>query len=399
MRTTLTGSIPPYLGVDLTDRYSQSCRPIDVCGLTPISAGGFSARFWTWEWETSIQGLKIEGIETELHNAKCIMIDGPQGLASTTNTKSGRDCERECKRVSARTPSTRPSDLKQPFAGYICSSLDLFEALAKSGLPISPTDTLSGVFEINPGDVWVRLAGNGLPNKKSLLGGRARRRILESCGVRFDTTYQDRNDDQIDACLAALIAAACEGKIVGMSCQRIGTPVFTDQGILREGPMIIPTLDPKLRMKVNNEINEFVTQSRYSHAVERPLLEIAEKASLPILESKAVEDRGTELLAWLVKRLEEKQPLLISYKCAHWLLFQKPVTVYSQNMGTEVLGIAESTPPMTNERLGSIGLDGFIVSVKEEKPGKGHWDKSPYTEADWVAVFSDSQFRNCGSPY
>ena len=46
MQSTLSGPVPPYLGADLTDRYSAQCRAIDVCGLTPARDGRLLAAFW-----------------------------------------------------------------------------------------------------------------------------------------------------------------------------------------------------------------------------------------------------------------------------------------------------------------------------------------------------------------
>jgi hypothetical protein len=46
MKSTLAGTVPPYISADLTDRYSIPCRAIDVCGLMPAANGSLKASFW-----------------------------------------------------------------------------------------------------------------------------------------------------------------------------------------------------------------------------------------------------------------------------------------------------------------------------------------------------------------
>ncbi len=39
-----------YLGIDVTDRFSNAARPMDVCGLE-MRGSDIIAYFWTWNWE------------------------------------------------------------------------------------------------------------------------------------------------------------------------------------------------------------------------------------------------------------------------------------------------------------------------------------------------------------
>jgi hypothetical protein len=48
LNTDRAGTVPPFIGADLTDRYSKRCRPSDVCGLTPTKGGKLEATFWKW---------------------------------------------------------------------------------------------------------------------------------------------------------------------------------------------------------------------------------------------------------------------------------------------------------------------------------------------------------------
>src|SRR5438309_1155440 len=106
MRSTFHGAVPPYIGVDLTDRYSRGCRPSDVCGLTRSENGSLTASFWFWEWDPAPRRLDVTAIIRELTTVRAAMLDGPQGLANSGN--SLRVCERLTNCVG-KTADVRPN--------------------------------------------------------------------------------------------------------------------------------------------------------------------------------------------------------------------------------------------------------------------------------------------------
>lgn len=68
-----------YLGVDVTDRFSNEARQMDVCGLES-KGDNLVAHFWTWCWGPS-DPIGVSAILPEVREARAVMIDGPQGLA------------------------------------------------------------------------------------------------------------------------------------------------------------------------------------------------------------------------------------------------------------------------------------------------------------------------------
>jgi hypothetical protein len=76
MRSTLQEPVPPYIGVDLTDRYSRNCRPSDVCGLRRNGNDTFTASFWLWQWDAAPKMLDVTSIVMELTAARAAMFDG-----------------------------------------------------------------------------------------------------------------------------------------------------------------------------------------------------------------------------------------------------------------------------------------------------------------------------------
>jgi hypothetical protein len=178
--------------------------------------------------------LDASPIADELRKARCSMLDGAQALALPGRTQ--RACDRES-RAAGRVPNRRPP-LSRPFGGFICSSLDLFAALQNAGLKISPRRPGTGVGEVYPGAIWTQLSKTRLPSKKTNKGRTARTKLLRAKGVVCPTGL---NHDQLDAAIAALVAAAAAGKVKGMSVRSVGEPLRRDKaGALREGTMIFP---------------------------------------------------------------------------------------------------------------------------------------------------------------
>jgi len=239
--STFKDSVRLYLGGDLTDRYSKHGRDIDVCGLTPGENNTLTASFWFWRWDAVPLALDVTVIAKELAATRAAMLDGPQGLA--TIGRALRACERQAS-AAGKTPDKRP-ELGRPFAGYICSSLDIFAALRRAGTNISPARFLGGVSEVYPGHIWKILAGRAsLPKKSTVKGRLERKQILEVLGV--SGLPERPTHDQNDACVAALLAAAADRAVPGVTLKGIGSPLFADRdGTLRERLMVVPEVTAK----------------------------------------------------------------------------------------------------------------------------------------------------------
>ena len=158
MQSTRTGAVVhPFLGADLTDRYAKGCKPIDVCGLNPGTDSTLLAAFWIWEWDPAGLPVQVGPLLHELSGGVSAMLDGPQGLAERP------DPIRLCERLvgaAGKTPCERIAETKgRPFAGFVLSGLDLFEALERAGVRLASSDNPAGlVGEVYPGDLWPLLA-------------------------------------------------------------------------------------------------------------------------------------------------------------------------------------------------------------------------------------------------
>jgi hypothetical protein len=237
--TRVEGAPCAYLGVDVTDRFAAPPRAMDVCGLE--SRGGtLVAHFWTWSWGASIDPSPLL---PEVAAARTVMLDGPQGLAHLGGRI--RSCERSLA-AAGKTADVRPP-LTQPYGGFIASALDLFAAFRAAGLAVGST----ALAEVYPAAMWARLARR-LPTKRLPAGRQARAAILRALGVTLPET--PLSHDQLDAGAAAVLGAAAEGRIRGMSVAAVGDPVFWDatEGCLREGVILVPELEPGLRARLED---------------------------------------------------------------------------------------------------------------------------------------------------
>jgi hypothetical protein len=239
MRTTGTKHAR-YLGVDLTDGHARRVRRVDVCGLDPED-GALVARFWQWTYEGGISD--VTSLLPEIRAARGALLDGPQALARRSATM--RAGERTLA-AAGKTPDAPP--LSGPYAGFVRTSVELFAALDRAGIPVSPPDLVGATSEQYPGGSWKRLAGR-LPSKKLPSGLAARRTLLEALGVRFPAVLR-LNDDHLDACLGAVTAAAADGSLDGAHAERFGLPLERDGSVLREGPIVVLMVDPTLRAKL-----------------------------------------------------------------------------------------------------------------------------------------------------
>lgn len=371
MRSTLSVSVPPYIGADLTDRYSAHCRDIDVCGLT-ASRSGFRAAFWHWNWDRAPLPLNVGAVAKELRASRVAMLDGPQALASKGSTL--RVCERQSAAVG-KTPDTRPT-LRRAFAGFICSSLDLFAGLKYDGIAISPP-VVGGVSEVYPGHIWTILSGaRPLPQKSTELGRLARRAILEALGItelpRLPT------HDQNDAAVAAILAAAADNQVAGVNTVYLGEPLSVDlDGTLREGPMVVP--------RVNGMVAGLIADSlREIHIDGAPVARATEPAPA------ASHITAEELLAHFIAKAIEGDPQICTYGWAYRALFNASYTKFSMAYAQKAIQLACRTDPRDLPGLGPVRLDAFIVSKKDGLPGDGYWPVAHHDRDEWERVLGNA---------
>jgi hypothetical protein len=365
MQSTLSGRVPEYIGADLTDRYSTQCRDIDVCGLTPEGERCLSATFWHWQWDPAPQPLEVAGIVSELRGARVAMLDGPQALAS--EGIGLRVCERRSACVG-KTPDKRPATSK-PFGGFICSSLDLFTALVREGVAISPPRYVGGGSEVYPGHIWTILSGRRpLPQKSTQAGRLVRKQILAAlgvCGLPSLPTH-----DENDACVAALVAAAADGQVSGVSVVPIGEPLSVDPaGRLREGLMIVPQVTAEASERIAGVLREF--------PVFEPPPSRATKTVPATLEDPAA------LLQYFVGKALDGDPQVCSYGWAYRKLFHASYKRYSQAFTQKVVDVAKRTRAVDLPGLGPVRLDSFVVSKSDRRPSDGYWPAAHHTREEW----------------
>jgi hypothetical protein len=397
MRSSFEGTfIPPYIGVDLSDRYANQPRPVDVCGLTPVANGGaFDAKFWQWAWPTGGDPLVVQDSRVlhEVLSATAVMIDGTQGLASPGRT--ARQCEVTLN-AAGKTPSVLPP-LGVPYAGFMRSSVDLFAAFHALAIPIGPVDHRSGVSEVYPASLWIALSPRPLPQKKTREGRVARRVLLERLGVRGlpDAPSHDEND----ACVSALIAAAACGEVAGLGVRNVGLPAQVEGGVLREGWMVVPVLSeelsarlreatPEVRGQPPSQLQQFSAQPQQPPA--EPQQPLAEHQQPPTGEE--VLSRANRLLVWLASLVHHGVPRVCTYGDVYRHLFRPPQGwSFTPNNISDVLRVASHSTAVTLPELGPVLLDTFIVNSATLIPGDQHWAQTAYDTEDWGRVFAGAE--------
>jgi hypothetical protein len=244
MQTTCEGPCEGlYIGADLTDGYANARRPIDVCGLA-ANDGKLRARFWQWTYDDGI--INVAPLLPEICAARGSVLDGPQALAQ--RGASMRECERILG-APGHTPDVVPQ--RGPFSGFIRTSVELFAAFhgnSIKSIPISAQELVGGVGEHYPGGNWNRLVGRLHP-KTQPQGVKARRLLLEALGVVFPGGM-GLTHDHLDACLGAVIAAAADNRIEGACVERCGLELRQDDAQLREGPILLLTLNEETRARL-----------------------------------------------------------------------------------------------------------------------------------------------------
>ncbi len=359
-----------YLGADLTDRHAKSRRLIDVCGLTSASKNRLHAIFWHWEWPSPHAQLDVSLIAHEIKTAKSSMLDGPQGLAAIGQ------CLRACERQSGaagKTPDRMPA-ISRPFAGYIRSSIELFSALGQAGITVSPDGFVGGVSEVYPGNIWNRLAKRAIPKKTTSKGRLARKRILEALGV-VDLPDLPTHDEN-DACISAVLAAAADGKVAGVTVRGLGWPLAVDpDGTMREGPMVVPEISDEAHHRIEEALGEV------------QLAAVAKsRAARESGASQGARERANALRDSLIERAREGNAQICTYGWAYRYLFDATYSKWSQAYASQVVSIAQDTSLADLPGLGEVRLDAFIVASKTRLPSNGHWESADYDREDWERI-------------
>lgn len=397
MRSSFDGTlIPPYIGVDLSDRYANQPRQIDVCGLTPVAnGGGVDAKFWQWAWPTSGDPLVVRDSRVlhEVLSAAAVMIDGTQGLASPGRT--ARQCEVTLN-AAGKTPSVLPR-LGVPYAGFMRSSVDLFAAFHALAVPVGPVDHRRGVSEVYPASLWIALSPRPLPQKKTREGRVARRVLLERLGVRGlpDAPSHDEND----ACVSALIAAAACGEVAGLGVRNVGLPVQVEGGVLREGWMVVPVLSEELSASLREATPEVRGQppSQQQQVSAQPHQLPAEHQPPPTGEE--VLSRANRLVVWLASLVHHGMPRVCTYGDVYRHLFRpQQGWSFTPNNISDVLRVASSSTAMILPELGPVRLDTFIVNSATLIPGDQHWAQTAYDTEDWGRVFAGAELLEIYPP-
>lgn len=385
MSTKKTGATCTYIGVDITDRYTDSAHPMDVCGLE-ISDDKLILTFWTWCWAPS--GLTdVTKLLPEISAAKSVMLDGPQGLARVGNRM--RACEKALA-AAGKTADVRPP-MSQPYGGFIASSLDLFAAFHAAEVFVA-SGVSTPLYEVYPAAIWTRLARR-LPNKRCSAGRQARGAILKVLGVALPETAITH--DQLDACAAALLGAAADGHIPGIGSDAVGDRVFWDEatGCLREGQIVVPLVDSGLRAKLETAVGSWqLAPAAQSRKIARPRALPSTKLSSnecivdrPVLTATARQERAGELFNYLVRELVGGRPTLCTYKAAVALVLGH--SKYTPAYGSQLIKLAARTGVSEIDGLGEIRLDTFLVN-QTHRPGDKHWDSAMYSTLEWERAFA-----------
>jgi hypothetical protein len=222
-----------YIGLDLTDPYAKKTRPCDLA----ILDGDLQCTFAQWDYKADGSGI-VPG--RAIGRSFIMAVDGPQGLAGSPDATV-----RESERLVAapgRTPYNYP-EAGKPYSGFIRGSVELFYRLVSSGSRfrlLGLEDVPQGdanLMEVYPGGAWKVVAAQPLPPKRTVDGREARRELLESLGLTFESDDLP-TDDQLDAAIAAWVAYSFdEGRVqvVGYAPE-----IDADAAAVREGYVVQP---------------------------------------------------------------------------------------------------------------------------------------------------------------
>jgi hypothetical protein len=185
--------------------------------------------------------------------------------------------------------------------------------------------------------------------------------------------------DLNDACVAALVAAAADKKVTGVTAAPIGAPLSVDlDGALREGPMIIPQLTGAAADRVALAIHDICVREPASARAMEP-------ASAPS------ETGADDLLAFFVTKAVEGDPQVCTYAWAYRRLFNTSYDKFSQFYARQVIDLAYRTRPRELPGLGLVRLDAFIVSKKDGLPSRGYWSTAHHDREDWEKALGNAK--------
>lgn len=248
-----------FVGIDLTDSYAKTPRAVDVATLDG-QTGRVAFDHFCWPAEAAgCEPAVVRVVAAMGRNDTVFIIDGPQALAKMQNNT--RLVERHLG-TPGHTPWRAPDPLTRPFAGYIRTSIEFFNALVEAGFNLAElgdAEKSANLFEAYPGAAWPlwHRCTEPLQSKSTVSGRNQRRAILEAVGCNFGNTG-DLTHDQLDAGICAALGwrfffPGGADWLVELSPPP--TPpvvrslaVFRDaNGILREGRMLMPqvALPPK----------------------------------------------------------------------------------------------------------------------------------------------------------
>jgi hypothetical protein len=251
----------------------------------------------------------------------------------------------------------------------------LFAALAQAGTPISPPGFSDGASEVYPGHLWKILAGPGLPKKGTVEGRVRRKRILESLGISGlpDLPTHDEND----ACVAAVLAAAADGAVPGMTLKGVGVPLISDpDGTLREGLIVVPQMDDRIRGLISGALK------KTGSIVVGP----TDVEATALLLSSTPDNVAEDLLGWFIALASEGKPKICTFSWAYRKLFNASYGKWSQAYTRQVIDVAKRTQVKELKGLGDVRLDTFIVAKSNGKPGDGHWQGVQYEREAWLRI-------------
>lgn len=237
-----------FVGVDLIDCNAKSPRPVDVAILRPTGDGAGVIRFeqfrFTHPTDSAWPMNVVSAVEKFQNGRTVFVVDGPQALAQPPNKT--RVVERLL-RTPAHTPSEVPLPRSRPFAGYIRTSIDFFNALVLQGFHLADLDGVGqeqvNLIETYPGAAWPRLHSGPSPlrSKSTIEGRKQRTAILEGIGCRFENSKLATHDE-LDAALCAALGWRWFVPTDGLKVALTGdVQAYRDDfRILREGRMLMP---------------------------------------------------------------------------------------------------------------------------------------------------------------